>query len=499
MNFFSYSDNSPLLFTQLYFWIFFLVVLFFYCFMKKEKVSTHLYLFAISVFFYYKSSGSFVFLLLLITCLDYLFGEWIFSFESKKARKTILTIGVTINLLFLAYFKYTYFFIDLLNTYCGFNIQRGNYLAAFANISFGTHFSIDKIILPVGISFYTFQALSYLVDVYRRRIKQRPSFIDFAFYLSFFPQLVAGPIVRADTFLPQLKQPYSLSKREFSIAFFFILNGLVKKIFVSDYISINFVDRVFSLPNSYSGLENLFAAYGYTMQIYCDFSGYTDIAIAVSLLLGYHLPINFNSPYKAVNVTDFWHRWHISLSTWLKDYLYISLGGNRKGKVRQYLNLMTTMLLGGLWHGANLRFVVWGGLHGLGLVFDKIFNELFPKALKSRLFRFFSAIITFHFVAALWIFFRANSFSSAIMMFGRIFNNLQFKLLIPICTAYWKPLSIIAFALLIHVLPKKMKDSLRESFYSLNIVFKVISALIIVFILIQVKSSQIQPFIYFQF
>jgi D-alanyl-lipoteichoic acid acyltransferase DltB (MBOAT superfamily) len=499
MNFFSYSSQSPLLFTQLYFWIFLLIVLIIFAFIKNKLKLSHLYLALVSFFFYYKSSGTFVSLLLIVTVLDFFVGKGIFALKTRLKKKILLTLGVVINLAFLAYFKYTYFFIDILNTYFGSNIEKTNYLSLFVNNSFGTSFTIDKIILPVGISFYTFQAISYVVDVYRNRIKRQPTFCDFAFYLSFFPQLVAGPIVRADNFLPQLYKPYSLTKRDFNIAFFFILNGLIKKIFVSDFISINFVDRVFSLPSSYSGIENLLAAYGYTMQIYCDFSGYTDIAIAVSLLFGFHLPINFNSPYKAVNITDFWHRWHISLSTWLKDYLYISLGGNRKGKFRQYINLLTTMLLGGLWHGANLKFIFWGFLHGIGLVFDKIFNNAFPKLIKNKVWRVFSCIITFHFVAGLWVFFRADDFNSAIMMFERMFTYFHFEIIDKVFLAYWKPLTIIFFALIIHILPTKWKEGIRECFYSLHIVFKIMVALIVVFIHVQTKSSQIQPFIYFQF
>ena len=208
--------------------------------------------------------------------------------------------------------------------------------------------------------------------------------IDFGFYVSFFPHLVAGPIVRASVFIPQIYQEFKLSKHEFSHALYMISKGLIKKIIISNFIALNLVDRVFDAPSIYSGFENLLAIYGYGLQIYCDFSGYTDIAIGVALILGFRLPVNFNSPYKAKSITDFWKRWHISLSQWLRDYLYISLGGNRKGKIRTYLNLMITMLLGGLWHGASLRFIIWGGLHGIGLVINKIWNSIFKGRLRTR-------------------------------------------------------------------------------------------------------------------
>ena len=233
------------------------------------------------------------------------------------------------------------------------------------------------------------------MDIYRQRLEKQPSFVDFAFYLSFFPSLVAGPIVRANEFLPQLEKPYSLSKKEFSWSLFFFFYCIVKKIIISDYISANFVDRVFEMPQLYSSFENLLAVYGYALQIYCDFSGYTDIAIAVALLFGFRLPQNFNSPYKSFNITEFWRRWHISLSAWLKDYLYISLGGNRKGQFRRYINLMLTMLIGGLWHGANLRFIIWGGLHGLALVFDKLIKRLTDIFEKKTFFKFITLFINF--------------------------------------------------------------------------------------------------------
>lgn len=498
MNFLSYTANSPLLFTQLHFWLFLLVVLVIFGLIKNKLKLSHVWLLLCSYFFYYKSSGNFVALLLTVTCITYLFAKAISSVKSKGVKNLLLTIGIILDSSFLIYFKYTYFFIDIINNVWGLEIEAKDYLSLFANNTFGTWFSIDKIILPVGISFFTFQSISYLVDVYKERVSSKTSFLDFAFYISFFPQLVAGPIVRADVFLPQLKKPYSLTKEDFNIAFFFILNGLIKKIFVSDYISINFVDRVFSSPDTFTGLENLLATYGYTLQIYCDFSGYTDIAIAISLLFGYHLPKNFNSPYKAVNITDFWRRWHISLSSWLRDYIYIPLGGNRKGKFRQYLNLLITMLVGGFWHGANIKFVFWGAAHGVLLIVDKIWNSIIGALKDNKVYRFLSALVTFHLVAALWIFFRADSFSNASMVLEKIFT-LDITTVTPIVSAYWKPLSIIAFALIIHILPEKWKEGYRKVFYNSNIAIKILIAVIIIFILVQMKSAAIQPFIYFQF
>ena len=308
-----YSEAKPLLFTRLYFWGFYALLLVIYSVIYKKNPLRNAYLFFISLFFYYKSGGYFFTLLIFSTIADFTLGQLIYSAKTSLKKKLFVATSVIINLSLLGYFKYTYFFTDILNTTFHSDFEVINYLASWTNSLTGSSFDISRIILPVGISFYTFQTISYTVDVYRGKLKPVKNIIDFGFYVSFFPQLVAGPIVRAAEFIPQLYQKFKLSKREFGHAVFLILNGLVKKMLISDYISINFVDRIFESPFSFTGFENLMAVYGYSIQIYCDFSGYTDIAIGVALLLGFRLPINFNSPYKAINITDFWRRWHISL------------------------------------------------------------------------------------------------------------------------------------------------------------------------------------------
>ena len=280
---------------------------------------------------------------------------------------------------------------------------------------------------------------------------------------------------------------------------FFILKGLIKKIVISDYISINFVDRVFDMPLMYSSFENLMAVYGYTLQIYCDFSGYTDIAIAIALLLGFRLPINFNSPYKSHNITEFWRRWHISLSSWLRDYLYISMGGNRKGTFRRYLNLFLTMLIGGLWHGANVRFVIWGGLHGLALIFDKLLHKLTDWFETKPLLRFVSLLVTFHFVCFCWIFFRADDTLTAFDMISKIFSPYTMEQISAVASSYWKPFVLIVVGFVIHWLPTRFKDALQKAFTSSPVVVQLLAAVLTAVLLYQFKSSDIQAFIYFQF
>ena len=401
----SFDSSHPLLFTQIHFWVFFLLVYAGFSLIVTHRwklTARNAYLFFVSLFFYYKTSGLFVLLLVFSTLLGWSLGIGMDKRDvASGKRKALMIIGVTINLGILGFFKYAYFFTDIFNA------------------TFGTEYSIAiKILLPVGISFFTFQNISYIVDVYRRRIRHVANILDFGFYTSFFPQLVAGPILRADQFVPQLYKPFHLSRRQFGIALFWILNGLVKKLVLSDYLAVNFVDRVFDNPALYTPFENFSALMLYSLQVYADFSGYTDIAIGVAMLMGFYLPTNFNSPYKAQNPTDFWRRWHMSLSRWLRDYLYIPLGGNRTAGWLSYsllalilaiaafrlhnlwfalavvavfvaigllwwlrpshrrtlgtnVNNMDTMLLGGLWHGASFNFITWGGLNGLGILVYK--------------------------------------------------------------------------------------------------------------------------------
>ena len=421
---FAFDENSPLLFTQFYFWAFFAIVFAVFSLFHSKRLLRNTFLFIVSLFFYYKTSGLFVLLLIFATLSDYFIAKLVFKSENTLKRKILVGLSVGINMLVLCYFKYSYFFIDLVNSLFHTSFQVYDYFAAIGNAVTGSdHFRVDQIVLPVGISFYTFQTISYTMDVYRRRIEPVKNILDYGFYVSFFPQLVAGPIVRAAEFIPQLYKPYFLARRQFGIAIFWILNGLAKKIILSDYLAVNFIDRVFDNPMLFSGFENLMALLVYSLQVYADFSGYTDIAIGVAMIMGFYLPQNFNSPYKAPNASNFWKRWHISLSKWLQDYLYIPLGGNRnasfgtffwliaiaaigvvlsgsitiaiivlsvalaivlwgafnpqrRNRIITNLNMMITMLLGGIWHGASFNFMIWGGLNGVGMLIYKIWREL---------------------------------------------------------------------------------------------------------------------------
>jgi D-alanyl-lipoteichoic acid acyltransferase DltB (MBOAT superfamily) len=503
-DFLTYDPRQPMLFTHLYFWIFFALVLTVYTIIYKKNPLRNAFLFLASLFFYWKSGGHFFVILIFSTLVDYTLGQLIYTSKLQRQRKLFVGMSVFVNLTLLAYFKYAYFFVDIVNDVFGTQHEVVDLLALWTNNLTGSNFNMTEIILPVGISFYTFQTISYSVDIYRRKVQPVKNIVDFGFYVSFFPQLVAGPIVRAAEFVPQLYKKYQVTQREFGYALFLILNGLIKKMLVSDFISINFVDRIFANPELYTGLENLLGVYGYGLQIYCDFSGYTDIAIGVALLLGFRLPLNFNSPYKAESITDFWHRWHISLSSWLRDYLYIPLGGNRKGKIRTYINLAVTMILGGLWHGAAWRFIIWGALHGVWLAIHKGWIAVFGKPSGKPGFwgHFLRVFLTFNLVNFAWIFFRAADMQKAnavIARIGTIFNGEQLKQFPEILSAYGHIFALMLVAYIIHWLPKSFKTKYQNWFINMHWSLKVLIAVVIAFILYQAKSSDVQPFIYFQF
>jgi D-alanyl-lipoteichoic acid acyltransferase DltB (MBOAT superfamily) len=440
---------------------------------------------------------------------------------------------------------------------------------------------LQNIYLPAGISFFVFQTLSYSLDIYRGQIQPVSaemkdfrsfcrSFLDFGFFVTFFPQLLAGPIVRAADFLPQIRKKPSLSNAQMSRALILILSGLVKKTIISDYISVNFVDRVFENPTLYSGLENLLATYGYAMQIYCDFSGYSDMAIGLALLLGFTLPDNFHTPYRSSSIQEFWRRWHISLSSWLRDYLYISLGGNRKGKFFTYFNLMVTMLLGGLWHGASWVFIAWGALHGIALAIDRILSgpnrfwgnpamralvivlmvqvalqvilyqlgasgsitpeQLSILSLANRIFfsiclllsliatavdvfsnrsllgSWVGTFLTFHFVAFCWILFRAGALNNpnppletTAAVLTQMSTALHPELWSQVWEGYHQVLILIGLGFVLHFLPQRWYTFWDRLFEWSPVPVKALVLGLVVWIVVQRSSSEVVPFIYFQF
>ncbi len=386
----------------------FTALIFYRCNGNKPK---QILLLGVSYIFYAWWDVRFLLLLIIQTYICYFLAAKIQQESRNSIRKRYCIVGVIISLLILGFFKYYNFFMETLKNV--FQLKRTE---------------VIYIILPIGISFYTFQAISYLIDVYRMKIEAREEYIKVALYISFFPQLVAGPIVRAEDFLPQCDEEHWIKKKNVEVALQIFLFGLFKKVVIADRLAVC-VDSVFAVPNAYDTVSVIMAVFSYSIQIYCDFSGYSDMAIAIARFFGYDLCKNFDVPYISRNPSEFWKRWHISLSSWLLDYLYIPLGGNRKGRCRTYINLIFTMILGGLWHGASWHFVIWGGLHGIALAVHKLFREwkskrchIFQNKWVSYMSSTISMIMTYCFVTICWIFFRTQDLTTAYMILKRMFH-----------------------------------------------------------------------------
>lgn len=480
-NQFLYDPEQPMIFSSgIFMWLFTAFMLI-YMLLHKRDTARIIFVTLFSYYFYYKSSGTYFVLLAVVTVSDWFIANGIHLTASKTKKKLLVALSLIIDLSLLGYFKYTNFLLGI-----------------FA----GEGFEPLDIFLPVGISFFTFQSLSYTIDVYRGNLKPLDKLLDYAFYVSFFPQLVAGPIVRASDFVPQIRKPLEVDKDMIGRAIALIVAGVVKKAIISDYISVNFVERIFDNPGMYSGIENLLGVYGYTLQIYCDFSGYSDMAIGIALLLGFRFPDNFNSPYKSVSVTEFWRRWHISLSSWLRDYLYISLGGNRKGRIRTYINLVITMLLGGLWHGANWNFIFWGALHGIALACHKAFRALLgrDKHYQSRGIRkFLAGVVTFHFVAFCWIFFRNATWEDSWIMISQICTNFNAQIFPELLEGYAAVIGFIVVGYVLHFIPERIYQGYIRLVTAMPMILKAVLIIAVVYAVAQVKSEDIQPFIYFNF
>ena len=534
---FLYDSKNPLLFNNGFFVYFFtLFILLFFALRNHHKARRYVFC-LFSLYFFYKASGWFVGLVLVSAVVDFFLSNAIYREKSQSRKKFLLVLSILFNLGMLFYFKYTDFFIEI------------------SNSLFDTNFNPLNLILPIGISFYTFENLSYTVDVYRGEFKPANKFSDYLLFLAFFPKLMMGPIVRAHDFVPQINEPYVISERDFAKGFFLIISGLIKKLVISDYITLNMVDYMFDNPALHTGVENLMAVYGYAMVIYCDFSGYSEIAIGIALWLGFKIPPNFMSPYQSLNITEFWRRWHISLSTWLKDYLYIPLGGNRNFSVASFIfvggflvgsfimgvelfhlsnlwaalvsavlllifiipalitkktsgiaanfNLLTTMLLGGFWHGASWNFIIWGAIHGVGLGIHKIWMLLTDKSLsslnQSRIYKIISGILTFHFVCFAWIFFKAEDLEIAKEMIYQIFNNFDISVFGPFYDNYKGVVWMILVAMVLHLIPDNLVDKVIARTKTIPMVVYILVFLLFLILYGYFKSAeQVMP-IYLQF
>ena len=475
-----YEADSPMIFSSGLFWLLFVVFLPIFALLRNNRWQMMIFVVAFSLYFYYKSSGWFFLLLTTTSLIDWTLSRVMARLQSTSSRRLCLIASIVVSLSVLGFFKYANFFLWNWNQMVQSNFQP-----------------LD-IILPVGISFYTFQSISYIVDVYKRRIEPTATWLEYIFFLSFFPALVAGPIVRADYFLPQIKNSTHATVADMYSGLWLIMVGVVKKSILADYIS-QYNDLIFQTPDGYTGLESLMGLIGYVMQIYCDFSGYSDMAIGLALIMGFKLCRNFNFPYKSQNLSDFWRNWHISLSTWLRDYVYIPLGGNRRGTVRTYVNNFLTMLIGGLWHGAAWKFVLWGGMHGVGLAVHKFCLPWLQRIPDTWPVKAVSWALTMLYVSLLFVFFRADSLHDSWIILHNIFTNFDPAYIIPFVKVRWVWLIMVTFIIVAHSLPRRFYDAASQWFVSTPWGVKFVLFIVVVQTVVQFMSENVAPFIYFQF
>lgn len=501
-----YDPTQPLLFNTGLFMLLFAVFMVLFWMVRGVRVLKMTLVILFSLYFYYKSSGLCCLILLGVCVSDYLLGLLMQRASDRGnvgVKRLIVAVNVLVNVGMLAYFKYFKLIIDTLSDFMTLDI------------------SVESLLLPAGISFFTFRSISYIVDLYRGEIRACRNLFNYIFFLTFFPPLLAGPVVRAKQFMPQIEANPVATKAMTSEGIYLIILGLIKKVVIADFISGNFVDRVFDNPSLYSGFENLMATFGFTVQLYCDFSGYSDMAIGIALLMGYRFLENFNAPFKAQNPTEFWHRWHISLSTWLRDYIYIPLGGNRCSRPRMYFNQFATMVIGGLWHGASWMYVIWGAIHGGLLVVHKMVRRLFPvpaarpvvteagevvmvasdpsSSWFSPLVRGFNMILTFVIIALTFMFFRAPSMADVGMMWHQILFDFHLSVAPQFIESYLTIVLLIVGAYLIHVAPSAITSRPRQLFEAAPSIVQAIILAAVIILVIQVRQSDIVPFIYLQY
>jgi D-alanyl-lipoteichoic acid acyltransferase DltB (MBOAT superfamily) len=483
-NIFLYNPQQPLLFNTGLFLLLFVAFVGIYQLIRKRRTLKLIFVILFSLYFYYKSSGAYCLILLGVCLCDYSLGRLMGCTENTTLRRCIVALNVVCNVGMLIYFKY-------------FNLLAQT-IADFTH----THFDVLNIVLPAGISFFTFRSISYLVDLYRNKLEPCRNPLDYIFFMTFFPPLLAGPVVRAVDLLPQIKENAVATRTMVGEGLFLIICGLIKKVVIADYISGNFVDRIFENPSLYSGFENLLGSISFTLQLYCDFSGYSDMAIGIALLLGYRFKDNFRSPFKSQNPSEFWRRWHISLSTWLRDYIYIPLGGNRRGKVRTYFNLFATMVIGGIWHGASWMYLLWGAYHGVLLACHKFIKQTINFNYGERMCRIvkpFNVLITFTLVFIGFTFFRSPSLENLEEIATQIFTAFHPEIAMQFVTAYSLVVVAIIAGFLMHYAPEKWQITLSNTYTSTPMLVQALIFAVVLFVVIQTRQSELVPFVYLQY
>lgn len=481
--FLRYEPSDPLLFHEPEFLAWFAAALMGALLLHRWRRAQTAWLTVFSFLVYYRIAGVFAGLLAGTIVFDYLIARVLDATEGPVKRRLLVVLSLVANLGLLGWFKYAGLLAETIRTLT----EMPWHPVAWA--------------LPAGISFYTFQSLSYTIDVYRRDLPAARSLLDYAFFVSFFPQLVAGPIVRAADFLPQLPAVRLPARRAMGAAIGLFAIGLAKKVLVADPLATRLVDPIFAEPTRHAAVEQLLAIYGYAIQIYADFSGYSDMAIGLAAALGFTLPLNFDRPYSATSITDFWRRWHLSLSTWLRDYLYIPLGGNRRGRVRTYANLLIVMLLGGLWHGAAWRFGVWGLLHGGMLAVERATGWA-EWISRSRPRRLLGRLLTFHLVCVCWVFFRAESVATATAMLrsvGEIATAASVRIATTPLLAHLPMAVLVTTILVAHLTPTRWRQRALRQVAAGGPVLQALVLVALLWAAASVQQVGARPFIYFAF
>ncbi|MFA6596431.1 MAG: MBOAT family O-acyltransferase [Ignavibacteriaceae bacterium] len=489
LSLFSYDKYDPLLFGSSLFLFFFLFVLLVQRLFSNQKALRIYSLLFFSLFFYYKAAGIYLLLLVFSSAFNFYFGKLIYESKTALLKKIFFITALLVNLGLLGYFKYTNFFLQILT-----------------DLKLGTIEPLH-IFLPIGISFFTFKALSYVIEIYLEMFEPVKSFRDFSLFIFFFPNVLMGPIDRASVFLPQIEEDNPITKEDVGRALFLISCGLIKKYAIADYIALNFDERVFGFPLRFTGVENLLAIYGRALQGYCDFSGYTDMALGVGLLLGYKLMDNFNRPFKATSVGDYWRRWHLSLSTWLLDYLFkplqISFRSMRKWGTA--LAIFFTFFAVGLWHGPNWTFIFFGILHSVYLIFGMFTQSLrkkFTDSIKitgTKFHKFLQVVFTFHLLAFTAILFGSPSLQYTLDMLHQIFTFFHPEVFPQFVQAYTTVFVLIVFGYVVHFLPKSIEVKAQNLVIKMPVVFQAVLFAVVIWIVVQFKSAAMMPFIYFQF
>jgi alginate O-acetyltransferase complex protein AlgI len=484
-----FRHGQPFVFNSVAFFVLFFLFYGVYAIAFNKVQLRNIVLLLFSLFFYYKIAGWFVLLLVATASSDFFIGQALFKTESAKGKKGWMLLSLILNLSSLCFFKYINFFIE----------------SWFGLVSPGAHPVLLNIIAPVGISFYTFKTLSYIFDLHREMIDEpEKNYINYLLYVSFFPNILAGPISLARDLLPQIASKLVIDNEMLSKGFFLIMCGAIKKFFIANMLAENFVNRVFDQPHLFSGFENLMGSYGYMIQVYLDFSGYTDIVVGIACLLGFIVQPNFNQPFKARNITDFWRRWHMSLSKWLNEYLYlpISFGLRSWKKAGVIVAVMITFFISGLWHDAKWTFVIWGCLHGLAMSWEaatQSARSAISKKVPKKLYNFLSIFITFNFLSLSAVFFRVDSVAKAGEMFRRMFTDMNFSIALPWLLNYTNVFVLMVLALVLQYLPLQWDNKVQLQFGKLHWSLKSMTVFVIFIAVYQAISSAPQAFIYLEF